>query len=47
LEAIVLDLTEKIPMTEVKLMLCPKKALEKGFTLSPALIELFDVSSDV
>jgi hypothetical protein len=46
MEAIILDLTEKITATEVKLMLRPKKALEKGFTLSPALIELFDISPD-
>ena len=42
-----MDLTEKIPATEVKLMLRPKTALEKGFSLSPALTELFDVSGDV
>jgi hypothetical protein len=33
-------------MTEVKLMLRPKTALEKGFALSPALAELFDISDD-
>ena len=41
-----MNLTEKIPATEVKLMLRPKKALEKGFVLSPALVELFGISEN-
>ena len=41
-----MDLTEKIPATEVKLMLKSKKALNKGFALSEALIELFDISGE-
>ncbi len=41
-----MDLTEKIPATEVKLMLKSKKALDKGFALSAALIELFDISGE-
>lgn len=42
-----MDLYDKIPATEVKLMLKPKAALEKGFALSPALTELFDISGEV
>lgn len=41
-----MDLTEKIPATEVKLMLKSKKALDKGFALSDALVELFDISGE-
>lgn len=41
-----MELTKKITATEVKLMLKPKRALEKGFTLSSALTELFDISGE-
>lgn len=42
-----MDLYDKIPATEVKLMLKPKAALDKGFALPPALTELFDISGEV
>ena len=41
-----MDPTEKITATEVKLMLKSKKALHKGFVLSDALVELFDISGE-
>lgn len=41
-----MDLTDKITATEVKLILKSKKALEKGFALSEALTELFDISGE-